>query len=791
MEHTNFRVRKVAVLGAGVMGAQIAAHFVNAGVEAILFELPAREGDPNATVNKAIDALRKLEPSPIGVSERPAYIVPANYDQHLKWLRDCDLAIEAIAERLDWKQALYERVIPHLGENILFASNTSGLSINRLSRALPEALRRRFCGVHFFNPPRYMTLVELTACDVTAPEILDHLESFLTTTLGKGVIRAHDTPNFIANRAGVFAMLAAMYHRDQFGLGFDTVDALTGPLIGRPKSATFRTADVVGLDTLAHVINTMRDALADDPWHRYFAVPGWMQALIGKGALGAKTRAGIYRKVGGEIQVLDLNLQDYRPSAGAVDDETAGILKSGKPAEQLAQLRVASSPQARFLWACYRDVLHYSAVHLESIADNARDLDLALRWGFGWNRGPFETWQAAGWQKVAQALADDIAAGAAMSEAALPAWVTDTGRQGVHRPDGSWSPRASSYHGRSTLPVYQRQLFPDLVLGETPRAAQTVFENAAARLWHMGDDVVILSSKTRMHVIGVEVLDAVMRAIAEAERSYKGLVLWQAEPPFSLGANLGELTAAVQAGRWEAVDAAVSRFQQASQALRYAQVPTVAAVHGMALGGGCEFLMHCSRAVAAFESYIGLVEAGVGLVPAGGGCKELALRAFRDAKGGDPMPFVQKTFQTVAIASTSTSAPHALELGFLRPADCILMNPRELLYVAKIQARALYEAGYRAPLPPRNIRVAGKTGIATLEMMLVNMKAGGFISGHDFEVGKRIAQALCGGEVEAGSLVDEAWLLALERRAFIELLKTEKTQARIKHTLTTGQPLRN
>jgi 3-hydroxyacyl-CoA dehydrogenase len=433
----NFLVRKVAVLGAGVMGAQIAAHLVNANVEAILFDLPAKEGDKDGIVKKALANLEKMDPAPLSLKSRAAFIQAANYDQHLHLLKDCDLIIEAISERMDWKHDLYKKVAPHLNDHAIFASNTSGLSITKLSEAMPDSFKKRFCGIHFFNPPRYMKLVELIATPSTDAHILDNLETFLTTQLGKGVIRAKDTPNFIANRVGIFSMLATMHHAGQFKLGFDEVDAITGPLIGRAKSATFRTADVVGLDTMAHVIKTMQDTLPSDPWHKYYAPPPYLSALVAKGALGAKTKAGFFTKKGKDILVLDIAKQDYVPSTGVAADEVKKILKNKNPGERLKLLRESAHPQAQFLWSCYRDLFHYAAVHLESIADNARDLDLAIRWGFGYKIGPFETWQAAGWEQVAKWIAEDIAAGKTMTNTPLPAWVSEAGRTGVHTPQGS------------------------------------------------------------------------------------------------------------------------------------------------------------------------------------------------------------------------------------------------------------------------------------------------------------------------------------------------------------------
>jgi 3-hydroxyacyl-CoA dehydrogenase len=523
---SNFIVRKAAVLGAGVMGAQIAAHLANAEVPVVLFDLPAKEGDPNGIVRKAIDALKKLEPSPLATKDRVAYIDAANYSQHLDQLKDCDLIIEAIAEKTEWKDDLYRKIAPFISPDAIVASNTSGLSINRLSEGLPEALRSRFCGIHFFNPPRYMHLVELIATRTTDPALLDNLESWLVSRLGKGVVRALDTPNFVANRVGVFSILAVMHHTQRLGLGFDVVDSLTGPIIGRPKSATYRTADVVGLDTLAHVIKTMQDTLPDDPWHGYYGVPAWLAALIGKGALGQKTRGGIFRKDGRAIKVLDLALQDYRDSAGDIDPTVLAILKNRNPAEKFAQLRASEHPQAQFLWAIFRDIFHYAAFHLADIADNARDLDFAMRWGFGWAQGPFESWQAAGWQAIAEAVKADIDAGLAMSPVALPAWVFgQVAQQGVHTAQGSYSASADAYRPRSTLPVYQRQIFPERVLGEKTVAGETVWENEGVRLWTLPQvdaGIAIVSIKSRNHTLGRDVIIGLQEAVARAEADYQG-----------------------------------------------------------------------------------------------------------------------------------------------------------------------------------------------------------------------------------------------------------------------------
>ncbi|HET9817773.1 MAG TPA: 3-hydroxyacyl-CoA dehydrogenase/enoyl-CoA hydratase family protein [Rhodanobacteraceae bacterium] len=784
------RIRKAAVLGAGVMGAQIAAHLTNAGIETVLFDLAAKDGPKNGIAIKAIQHLGKMSPAPLAVKDLATMITPADYDENLALLKDCDLLIEAIAERMDWKLDLYRKVAAHIPGHAILASNTSGLSINQLAKALPENLRHRFLGVHFFNPPRYMHLVEVIPGKATDRRLLEGLEAFLTSALGKGVVFAKDTPNFIGNRIGVFSMLSTMHHTTQFELGFDVVDALTGPAIGRPKSATYRTADVVGLDTMAHVIKTMADTLPDDPWHEHFKSPAWLSALIEKGALGAKVGAGFYRKAGKEIQVLDLAKRDYRASAQKASDEVAAILAIKNPAEKFAKLRASSDPQAQFLWACFRDLFHYTAYHLEGIAETARDVDFAIRWGYGWKLGPFETWQAADWQTIAKAIAEDIAAGKAMSTAPLPAWVTD-GRKGVHHADGSYSPREKKDTPRSSAPVYKRQLFPDPLIGEKFDNGTIVWENDGIRLWTLGgDDVGIVSFKTKMCTFDDAVLDGIRHAVKLAEEKLKALVVWQSGPVFSAGANLKGVLGLLKEGKVSQLEAMIANFQQTTLRVQHALVPTIAAVRGLCLGGGCELQMHTARTVAALESYIGLVEAGVGLLPAGGGLKEIAERCSRASSTDDPFDQVKRYFETVAMAKASGSALEAKQFGLLRETDVVVFNANELLYVAKNVASSLAESGWRPPLPQAT-HVAGDVGTATIKAQLVNMLAGHFISGHDMEIASRIADTLCGGNIERGSTVDAQWLLDLERHHFMELAQMDKTQTRIGHTMTTGKPLRN
>jgi len=791
-----FNVRKVAVLGAGVMGAQIAAHLVNVKVPVVLFDLPAKEGPKSGVATRAIDNLKKLKPAPLGWAEDASLIEPANYEEHLARLGECDLLIEAIAERMDWKLDLYTKVAPHIAPHAIVASNTSGLSITKLSEALPEAIKPRFCGIHFFNPPRYMALVELIATPTTEPQVLDQLESFVTTFLGKSVVRAKDTPNFIANRVGIAGMLATIKEAENFGLSYDVVDDLTGKKFGRASSGTFRTADVVGLDTMAHVIKTLQDNLQHDPFFPSYATPPVLDGLIKAGALGQKSGAGFYKKVGKDILRLDPAKQEYVAAGGKADAIVDRILK--KPAaERLKLLRESSNPQAQFLWAILRDAFHYAAVHLEDIADTARDVDFAMRWGFGSKQGPFELWQDAGWQQVAQWVKDDIDAGKALSNAPLPAWVFD-GRSGVHTPEGSWSPAKKTSVPQSALPVYQRQAFRENVLGagadQPSKSGEELFKNDEVRVWTRGDDVVIASITAKLHLISPTVAEGLEQALQIAEGGYQGLVIWSPDDVFSAGANLEALMPVFMKSGAKGIAPELKKFQDFMLRLRYAQVPVVSAVRGIALGGGCELAVYSAKRVAAMESYMGLVEVGVGLVPGAGGLTYIARRAAEMAAAGnanaDILKFVIDGFTSAAMAKVGTSAIESRKLGYLLDSDVIVAHKDELLHVATAQAKAMFEEGYRAATK-RLFPVAGRSGIATIKAQLANMRDGGFISAHDFHISALIADVVCGGDVDAGSLVSEEYLMSLERKHFCALLEHPKSQERIMGMLSTGKPVRN
>ena len=790
------------------MGAQIAAHLVNCKIPVVLFDLPSKDGPKNAIVTKAIEGLKKLKPAPLGVAEDAALIQQANYEEHMGQLLGCDLIIEAIAERMDWKTDLYHKIAPFVAQDAIVASNTSGLSITKLSEALPESIKPRFCGIHFFNPPRYMTLVELINTPTTGAAVLDNLEAFVTSGLGKNVIRAHDTPNFIANRVGIAGMLAIIQQTEAFGLTYDVVDDLTGKKLGRASSGTFRTADVVGLDTMAHVIKTLQDNLGDgegktpDPFVGMYGTPPVLAKLLESKSLGQKTGAGFYKKMGRDILRLDPESMEY-VAGGAKSNDVVGRMLKKPAAERLVLLRNAEGAEARFLWAILRDQFHYVAVHLETIAETARDIDFAMRWGFGASQGPFELWQQAGWLQVATMIKEDIDAGKAISNAPLPDWVfkgpvAEAG--GVHTPQGSWSASAKKFIPKRQLPVYARQHFPEDVLGSSAPSftttGTTLHEDDAIRIWTLGtldDDILIASIKTKMHAISPDVAEGLALGIDMAEKSYKGMVVWSNDAMFSAGADLQAMLPAFMMGGAAAVEGAEAELQNVMLKMRYAAVPVVSAIRGLALGGGCEMAVYSAKRVAAMESYIGLVEVGVGLVPGAGGLAYIARRAAENAAKSthkDLLPFLIEGFTAAAMATVGTSAIDSRKLGYLLDSDVIVPNVNELLFVAINEARAMFDSGYRAP-HKRSFPVVGRSGLATITGQLVNMRDGGFISAHDFHIASLIANVVCGGDVDNGTLVTEEYLMALERQAFCALLENAKTQERIMGMMSTGKPLRN
>ncbi|MFI4956850.1 MAG: 3-hydroxyacyl-CoA dehydrogenase/enoyl-CoA hydratase family protein [Gammaproteobacteria bacterium] len=784
---THWNIGSVAVLGAGVMGAKIAAVFVNAGYSVILFDLPAGEASKNMLAEDAIDGLLKTRPPALVDPEWARFITPANYETDLPKLKECGLIIEAIAERMDWKRDLFAKIAPFIAPDAVLATNTSGLSIEKLADVLPKELRPRFLGLHFFNPPRYLPLLEMIPSIHTNPALLDELEAFFTTYLGKNVLRAFDTPNFIGNRLGVFSLLSTLHHAEAFDLRFDVADALTGTMIGRPKSATFRTIDVVGLDTFAHVVETMARDLKDDPWHELFVVPAWLKKMIEKGALGEKTGAGIYKKEKGELFVFDAKDGEYKKVTAQPNHGVSDILKDRNKAHAFKKIFDHKHPEAQFVWSIHRDLWQYAAYHLKDIAHNVRDVDSAMKWGFAWQQGPFELWQAIGVESVATKITQDPAS--MQLSSVLPEWMSSLDAHQFYQGNLAFSAQTLRYESPSTLPVYERQSFIRLQHSNLDES-DIVYQDDFVELWHYTGSVFVLSFKSKMASISRGVLAGIVEAIKIAQEKACALVIWQRKGDnFSVGADIREFLEAIRAKNFAQIDDTLKNFQDACLMLRYARIPVVAALQGYVLGGGCELALHCDARVAHQETYMGLVEAGVGLLPGGGGCKELALRAS-DADPANPMRALKKSFENIAMAKASENAFHAKKMGYLTSSDTIIQNPNELLFVAAKLAQAMAASGYCPPRAPR-ISVAGEAGWAQLETQLVNMVEGKFITPHDYVVAHHIAKVMCGGMIDALNEVDEQWMLRIEREGFVDLAQTPETQARIEHMLETGKPLRN
>ena len=714
---------QIAVIGSGTMGAQIAAHCVNAGLSVYLFDLK-KDGVNLAIAGKA--RLAKLDPEPLASKTLMDFIVLKNLEDDLDCLRHCDLIIEAISEEMHLKADLYKKIAPYLNNQACLASNTSGLSITKLAQHLPEKLQPRFLGMHFFNPPRYLPLVELVPHAQTDAQLLNDLETFLVSKLGKEVVRAKDTPNFIANRLGVFSLLSTLKHAVELNIPLEVVDELTGKLIGRPKSATCRTLDLVGLDVLAHVVKTMGAAL-----------PDWLQGLIDQGALGAKTKKGIYQKTPAGLLVWDIATKAYRPATQKANAEFTHALKTAGMSVTYQGLEKNPLPEAQFLYRVFKDLFAYAHAHLAEISDSRTEVDRALKFGFGWKQGVFELESA------------------------------------IHE---TKHPEKTPEH--LNLPVYQRQKF----IAEP----HIVYENEGAYAWeHEG--ALVLTFKTKLCTISDLVLEALNQARELAEKSYKGLIIWQRESEhFSAGADLMNLAGRFMLGGAPALDEILRLFQSTILAIRSAKVPVVTAVRGYVLGGGCELAMHSHKVVAALETYMGLVEVGVGIVPGAGGSKEMTLRA---SKSNNPKEKLLQYFKQISMAETAKSAYQAKEMDYLRESDVIVMNPNELLYVATQELNALVAQPF-VQMREEPIKVQGLPAWGNMMGMIENMKMGGFASEYDALIASKVAGILSGGAIDPGA-VDANWQLRLEREAFLSLVQEDKTQARVQHMLETGQPLRN
>jgi 3-hydroxyacyl-CoA dehydrogenase len=784
---SNFQMTQVAIIGSGIMGAQIAAQFAGAQYKVVLFDL---KDDKNANnlVIKGLQQMSRLKPLAYFSKASLSLIQVANLSDDLSILERCDLVIEAVSESIDIKSSVYKLVIPYLHDDAILATNTSGISIRTLANTLPQQIKERFVGLHFFNPPRYVPLVEIITHDTSEQAWLDDLETLLVARLGKKVVYAKDNAAFIANRLGVFTLLAALHHGQRLGLGLDCIDQLTGSLVGRAKSAICRTIDLVGLDILSSVIDTMANGLDKDPWHPWFKMPNWLSSLKDQGFLGQKSGQGIYHKTKEGLLVYDIEAHDYRPIRQSVSLKVKKILLNNSWEKAWVLLSQSKDPQAQYLWSVFAEVWHYAAYFSPHVADHVAAVDHAMVYGFGWERGPFRLWQDGGVELIYNAVNTFIESGQSMNKQRLSPWVDDCLSKGFYDVDVPWQFSAKEAVHLPILPVYQRH-HQSLANKHYPLKNHTiVFSNQSAHLWHEDDGVLVLSFTSKMNTIDKGVLEALMQAKSHAQRIDWPLVIWQYNlPHFCAGADLKQFITAFLFGGKRRLNKTIGTFQDSLLALKQAPIPVVAAVRGFALGGGCELLMHCDRVVASVNSYIGLVEVGVGVIPAGGGCKEMVYRASQTL---DPGAYLEKALLRISQAKVAQSAYQAKDYGYLQASDIIVHDEDSLLYVAKQQAKAMHDSAYR-PQPKRVMHAAGFDFFGRAKARILSMHAGGYILDHDVTVCLTLAKVLAGGLVDSGSEVDEAWLFQIEREGFIELAKTRATQKRVKHMLKYGKPLRN
>ena len=802
---------KIAVLGSGTMGGQIAAHFANLGFEVVMFDTS------HDALSKSLNMMKKLKPTPLASQSVIGLIKTSTYDT-MDVLSKCDFIIESVVENLDIKKQLFSNIAPYVNDDAVLVTNTSGLSIQKIAEHSPESLRSRIFGVHFFNPPRYLPLVELIRTSFSDEKLLHKAEGFITSALGKEVVYAKDSPAFIANRIGVFSFLAVLKHAENFSLSADTVDALTGKRVGRPASATFRTLDVVGLDVMSNVVKNIYENAKDDPWVELFKLPDWIDNLIAEGSLGSKTKKGIYEKIGKDIYVYDPASDQYRLSDKTISAEVKKILKeNGNIENSLLTLSKSDDSQAQFLWSVHRDVFHYACYQLEHVAETVRCVDLALKSGFAWQRGIFEQVQLTGWSEVRDSLNMDINNGAALSSESLPSWVLDTSF--VYSDEGAYDPNKNQYTPRSSHPVYDRQLLKPLLKGEKQHQQEILLDGESTKLVNIGDGVASISFKTKMNVLSSSVLTELPKCLDFLEdNGFNALIFKQEQEHFCAGANLYEIISAIKLGLLEkdpgvtskakkkafelmhpelpklgklySIKKIVAMLQELFMRLKHGKILTIAAVDGLALGGGCELLLHCNKVVASMNSYIGLVEVGIGALPAGCGSKEMTLRAFTNKESDDIFPLLSKYFEQIAMAKVSASALEAKEMGYLKADDVIIANPNELLYVAKQQALALLDSGFKSPLDS-TFKVVGKAGYANIMAQVANLHEGHFISEHDNYIVTHLAKVMTGSKVEENTTVNSQMILDLERKYFIKLLSTKKTQDRIEYMLRNSKPLRN
>lgn len=800
-------VKKAAVLGAGTMGAQIAAHLANARIPAVLLDISPRELTPeeqgkgltleskevrNRIAHAGFEAARKARPAAFFTPDLTQLVSVGNFDDDMSRLKDCDLIIEAVVENLDIKRKLYEQVEQHRRPGSVVASNTSGIPLGQLAEGRSEDFRAHFLGMHFFNPPRYMHLVELIRTEWTRPEVSCSMFGFLDERLGKGVVVAKDRPNFIANRIGTYGALQTIRTMLEDGYSIEEVDKITGPAVGRPKTATFRTFDLVGLDVLAHVVRNLHENLPDDPEREIFAMPEFVAKMIERGLLGNKTKGGFYKKQKGagekpEIWALDTATLEHRPAQKVKLPSLEMAKNIEDTPERIKMLAWSKDRVGAFLWKTLSRTLCYAAERIPEIADTVVEVDRAMRWGFNWELGPFEVWDAVGVEKSVARLQTEGGAVPANVQKML-----DSGAKSFYKYENGqrfyFDFPSSQYVSAGDPPGA-------IILKSLKDRSGVIKKNSGASLIDLGDGVACLEFHSKMNSIGGDTLEMLKTALVEVEKNFVGLVIGNQGQHFSVGANLMLMLMEAQDENWEELDLIGRFFQQSVMSLRYSPKPVVVAPFQMVFGGGCEMVLHADRVRADAETYIGLVEVGVGIIPAGCGTKEMLVRALdsipKDVKDADPFPFVKRAFETIALAKVATSAAEARSLGFLADDDSISMNRDRLIADGKKEVLALAARGYVQPQQRTDILALGSPALATLKLGVHMMKRAGYISDHDALIGEKLARILTGGDLNHQTRVSEQYLLDLEREAFLSLIGTRKTQDRIAHMLKTGKPLRN
>ena len=790
----DYSIKKVAVLGAGVMGQGIAAHLANAGIPSVLFDIvPKDASDRSQLAIAGIKNASKLRPAAFYKVDNAALITPANYEDDTELLKECDLIIEVVIENLNIKRKVFQWIAQHRRPGSIVTSNTSGISLAAMTQGMPEEMRQHFLVTHFFNPVRYMRLLELVNAEETLPEVSAAVARFGEKVLGKGIVFGKDTPNFVANRIGVYGIASVFRHMDRLGLTVAEVDAIFGPAMGRPKSAVFRTADMVGLDTLVHVFGNVYDGCPDDEERDTFVAPTWLQTMIDQGILGEKSGFGFYKKTkqGGKrvIMARDLTTGEYAPKAKIRMASIGKARGHEDPGKKIKAMVYAKDKGAELAWECTADTLIYTANRLPEIADDIVNIDRAMAWGFAWDLGPFQTWDAIGVKKSVARMEKE--------GRTVPTWVKDmlaAGRKSFYARDADarmtyWDPLAGEAR---LVPMSDSWL---MVKDIRAKKSNILKRKPTASLLDIGDDVLLLQFHGKMNVIDTDVIGLYEDAMDELEAGTRtGLVVGnQGGKAFCAGANIFMVRMAATFGQWDMLEDMVSRLQKVLQRAKYSSRPVVTAPWGLTLGGGAEITMQSSHTIASGELYMGLVEVGVGVIPAGGGCKEMLTRYLGDIPEGteyDPNPFVQAAYKNIALAKVATSAEEARAIGYLRPTDRLTLDPDALIHDAKQAVLGLTMAGYKPP-KPRKFMLPGPSGRTAIELFLYQMHEAGWATDHDMVVGKKLAYVMTGGDIPNKTWVAEEQILELEREAFLSLCGTEATQARIEHMLSTGRPLRN